>query len=288
MTQTLTERLHIVEGVDWKAAVISLLDDRSRYQPWRYGFGEARIGDPVVVVLGTDPPSVLTEIGRLGADGVPHRAVINWPSRGPSLIDLTTLAVVGDFDQDPRVVWQLRGDAAIQMELALTECSYRLEPSMRFGHSSIVEARIMLHSRGECTNCRDDIDLVAEGARDALHVHTVDAPSRRPSQPVVRTDKTASYAYDSIPESCWLPELPADWPGVLCTKCFTWMRQEGYDNLLDFRFTRHPKCPRCRAERTQRALYGLLANPDIPPWLDPRGCCVKPEDWTCTACGFTW
>ena len=94
MTQTLTERLHIVEGTVWKDAVISLLDSRCRYQPWRFGFGEAHMGDPVAIVLNTDPPSVLTELGTLGADGRPDRALIKWPLRGPGLIDLTTLASI--------------------------------------------------------------------------------------------------------------------------------------------------------------------------------------------------
>ena len=287
MTQTLTERLHIVEGTVWKDAVISLLDSRCRYQPWRFGFGEAHMGDPVAIVLNTDPPSVLTELGTLGADGRPDRALIKWPLRGPGLIDLTTLAVVGDYAQDPRRVWQLRGDAAIQMELALNECSYRHDRSMRFGHSSVAEARILLHSRGRCTGCRDDIDFVAEDARD-VYIHTVDAPSRDASEPVVRTETHASYRYDPIPDSCWLPEIPADWPGVLCGRCLSWMQQEGYTSLLDFRFARHPKCPSCRAERTQRALYGELADRDIPPWLDPRGCCRTSDDWTCAACGLKW
>lgn len=268
--------------------MISLLDSRSCYRPWRYGFGETHVGDPVAIVLNTDPPSVLTELGRVGADGRPDRALINWPVRAPGLVDLTTLAVLGDFAQDPRRVWQLRGDAAIQMELALSECSYRHDQSMRFGHSSVAAARILLHSRGRCTGCRDDIDLVAEDARNAVHVHTVDAPTRDASDPVVRTEIYASYRYDPIPESCWLPNLPADWPGVLCRKCLTWMQQEGYTSLLDFRFSRHPKCPRCRAERTQRALFGDLAHRDIPPWLDARGCCRTNDDWTRTACGLKW
>jgi hypothetical protein len=64
VTQTTTERLHIVEGTDWKDAVIALLDDRSPYRPWRYGFGEAHEGDPVAIVLHTDPPSVMTARGK--------------------------------------------------------------------------------------------------------------------------------------------------------------------------------------------------------------------------------
>jgi hypothetical protein len=288
VTQTQTERLHIIEGTVWKDAVISLLDSRSRYRPWRCGFGEAHMGDPVAIVLNTDPPSVLTEMGTLGADGRPDIALIRWTSRGPGLVDLTTLAVMGDLEQDARHAWQLRGDAAIQMELALNECSYRCDRSMRLGHSSIAEARILLHSQGRCTGCGDDIDLVAEDARD-LYIHTVDAPSRDASQPIVRTETDARYCYDPIPDSCWLERFPADWPGVLCKRCPAWMQEEGHTSLLDFRFARHPKCPRCRAVRTRRALYGLLLTRDLPPWLEPRGC-VETGDhlWTCAACGLEW
>ena len=133
MTQSLTERLHIVEGTVWKDAVISLLDSRCRYQPWRFGFGEARMGDPVAIVLNTVSALRSHGVGTLGADGRPHRALIKWPLRGPGLIDLTTLAVVGDYRAGPSSRWQLRGDSAIQMELALNECSYRHDRSMRFG-----------------------------------------------------------------------------------------------------------------------------------------------------------
>lgn len=178
MTQTLTERLHIVEGTVWKDAVISLLDSRCRYQPWRFGFGEAHMGDPVAIVLNTDPPSVLTELGTLGADGRPDRALIKWPLRGPGLIDLTTLAVVGDYAQDPRRVWQLRGDAAIQMELVLNECSYRHDRSMRFGHSSVAEARILLHSRGQMHRMQRRHRLGGRGCARCVHPYRRRAVAR--------------------------------------------------------------------------------------------------------------
>ena len=59
------------------------------------------MGDPVAIVLNTDPPSILTELARIGADGRPDRALMNWPISAPGLVDLATLAVVGDFAQDP-------------------------------------------------------------------------------------------------------------------------------------------------------------------------------------------
>lgn len=289
MAQTLTERLHILEGIDWKDAVIALLDSRSPYRPWCYGFGEAQMGDPVAIVLDTDPPSVLTVLGRIGADGRPDRALINWPRTAPGLVDLATLAVIGDFADDPRTSWLLRADAAIQMELALTECAYRIDESMRYGHSSVAAARILLHSEGRCAGCGDDIDLRGDDARDAVHIHTVEAPPRIASPPVVRTERRASYLYDPVPDDWGMPVLPADLPGVLCQRCVQHMRDEGCTSLVDFRFARHPKCPRCRVSRTQKVVHGHLSGPLSEPWFDYRGCVRTGEHtWTCGACGLQW
>jgi hypothetical protein len=74
----------------------------------------------------------------------------------------------------------------------------------------------------------------------------------------------------------------------LCPRCVTRMDDGGYTSLLDFRFSQHPKCPKCGAERTQRALFGHPSTFDIPPWLDMRGCCRTPDDWTCTMCTHQW
>src|SRR4051812_36085017 len=124
MTQTTTERLHIVEGSDWKDAVIALLEPRSPYRPWRYAFGEAHEGDPVAVILDTDPPSLLTVLGRIGGDGNPARAVFELPYQCTSVIDLATFVVaVGlEYDDDPRNTWRVDADAAVHMELALERC----------------------------------------------------------------------------------------------------------------------------------------------------------------------
>ena len=293
--QTTTERLHIVEGSDWKDAVIALLESRSPYRPWRYGFGEARQGDPVAVVLNTDPPSVLTGLGRIGVDGRLDRAVVEWRYPAPVLIDLATLTMVVAFkhDQDPRHAWQLRGDAAIQMELAVTECAYRDDSSMRFGHTSVAAARILLHSRGRCTGCSSGMDLTGEDARDVVHIRTVDPPAREAPEVLIQeASGRASYIDGPYPPKCWLPQLPPDWPGVLCQRCHTRMQDGRYNSLLDFRFSQHPKCPHCGAERTQRAQFGMPASEAVyrnaPPWIDWRGCCRTHDIWTCTACAHTW
>jgi hypothetical protein len=289
--QTPTEFLHIVEGSDWKDAVIALLESRSPYRPWRYGFG-AQVGDPVAIVLNTDPPSIMTTIGRVGIDGRIDRAVVEWSDRAPGLIDLATLTAVVDLshDQDPRQVWQLPGDAAVQMELALDECRYRTDPSMRSGHSSVAAARILLHSQGRCTGCDNAIDLAGEDARDAVYIRTVDAPAREAPEVLIQAASgRASYVDGSYPPKSWLlPQLPTDWPGALCGRCVVRMRDDGHTSLLDYRFSQHPKCPRCGAQRTQSALFGMPATNDIPPWRDMRGCCRTPDFWTCTACAHKW
>ena len=49
----------------------SVLEPESPYRPWRHGFGEAHVGDPVAIVLNTDPTSVLTKLAYIGDDGDP-------------------------------------------------------------------------------------------------------------------------------------------------------------------------------------------------------------------------
>jgi hypothetical protein len=289
--QTPTEFLHIVEGSDWKDAVIALLESRSPYRPWRYGFG-AQVGDPVAIVLNTDPPSIMTTIGRVGIDGRIDRAVVEWSDRAPGLIDLATLTAVVDLshDQDPRQVWQLPGDAAVQMELALDECRYRTDPSMRSGHSSVAAARILLHSQGRCTGCDNAIDLAGEDARDAVYIRTVDAPAREAPEVLIQAASgRASYVDGPYPPKVGCcHSFPLTGPGRCVGGGVVRMRDDGHTSLLDYRFSQHPKCPRCGAQRTQSALFGMPATNDIPPWRDMRGCCRTPDFWTCTACAHKW
>ena len=120
-----------------------------------------------------------------------------------------------------------------------------------------------------------------------MHIRTVDARVREAPEVLVKDERGAcSYLDGPIPLNWWLPELPSDWPGVLCRDCDTRMRDGGYVSLLDFRFSRNPKCPRCWAERTQRALFGDLAHRGYsamarlsrmlqdPRHLDMHGVCV--------------
>ncbi|WP_101948018.1 hypothetical protein [Mycobacterium sp. 3519A] len=288
MTQTITERLHIVEGSDWKDAIIALLEPESPYRPWRHGFGEAHAGDPVAVLLNTDPVSVLTRLAYVDDDGDPGCAVVDSPSRA-GLVDLTTLAMVLGLQHFLTDVWKLEGDAAIKMELALNECICRDSPRDRFGHSSLAAARTLLKSGGGCDGCNSDIDLTGPGARDNVHIRTVD-PHRRPdpTPPIVtRTDDSQSLS--SIRYRPSLRVQATDWPAVLCRECHERMRAGEYRSFLDFRFEQHPACPQCGAGRTRSTFYGMPSAPwNIPPWLNAAGCCVSDESWYCDACHHKW
>jgi hypothetical protein len=215
------------------------------------------------------------------------RAVVEWPDPAPGLIDLATLTAVVDFshDQDPRQVWQLRGDAAIQMELALAECRYRSDSSMRLGHSSVATARILLHSQGRCTGCDYGIDLTGEDARDAVHIRTVDAPAREAPEGLIQeaSDRANDIDGPYSPKSWLLPDLPPDWPGVLCERCVIRMHDDGYNSLLDFRFRNIPsvravgrsgpnvRCSECQRPSTFR--HGsTCADAAGPKTIGPARC----------------
>ena len=293
MKQPKTKRLHIVEGTDWKTSIIALLDSRSPYRPWRYGFGEARKGDPVAIVLNTEPRTVMTSLGRIGVDGRRDRAVVEWPLPAPGLVDLDSLVMLLEIDSDPRDVWRLRGDTARRLENALTDANQRRDQQMRFGHSSVAAARVLLHSRGRCSGCDSMIDLAGEDASEAFHTRTVDAAEREAPEVLIKDERGArSYLEAGIPASCWRESLPADWPGVLCMSCCTRMDEDGHTSLIDFRFSQHAKCPSCGAVKAKALQFGMPVSRDVyrdtPPWIDWRGCCPSGNNWTCTVCTYAW
>lgn len=269
MTQTPTGRIFIVESTNWKEAVIALLEPESAYTPWRCGPDAAEEGDVVAFVLNTDPASVVTELGCVGADGDLSRAAIPPTSRDPMrLVDLESLVMLTGFryDGDPRHHWVLDGEMAIRLSLALEDCRYRGDQYSRYGHTPVAAARILLHSRGRCTGCDQAMYLDFDGAVEEVHIHTVDP-----------------YRGDTSGE-----DRTIDWPGALCRRCVARMRKDGYTNLVDYRLAQHPSCPSCGAQRTRRALYGMRMSHDYPPWYELRGCCVKDDDWTCGHCEHTW
>lgn len=186
MSQTVHHRLHILEAADWKDGIITLLDPRSPYRPWRYAFGESRPGDYALVVLGTDPVSVVTRLARIDHEGGLGGAVLN--PCGVDLVDLATLAMVLDLS-DAFVSWHLDDDDAERVILAIHESPVYGGPENRWGHSSVAAARNLLKFDGDCHGCGVPIDLSEADARDLVHIHTVDPLLRwHPDSPIRSAD----------------------------------------------------------------------------------------------------
>lgn len=285
MPQAIHHRLHILEAADWKDGVITLLEPGSRYRPWRYAFGEARPGDYAMLVLGTDPVSVLTVLARIGDEGGLSGASVGTWRYGADLVDLTTLAMLLDLP-DAFTGWRLDDDDAERVIHALHESRVHGQPFYRWGHSSLIAARNLLQFAGSCDGCGDPIDLRGVAARDNVHVHTVDSlPRQEPWSPIRASGQSGSPR----PHMVSLRESATDWPAVLCRFCRHEMRQGDFSSFVDFRFARNPQCPRCGGARSQNIAYGMPADPESwGPWLHIGGCCLKEEKWHCAQCDHQW
>ncbi|MDO3634439.1 hypothetical protein [Mycolicibacterium arseniciresistens] len=285
MSQTIHHRLHILEAADWKAGVITLLEPRSPYRPWRYAFGEARPGDYAILVLGTDPASVLTVLARVGDEGGLSGALLNQ-RYDADLVDLTTVAMLLDLGDDAFSSWRLDDDAAERVILALHESPIYGDPFYRWGHSSTAAARNLLRFNGICHGCLDEVDLSGAHARDQVFVHTVDPlPRPEPGLPI----RAADQASGRRPYIASLREATADWPAVICRRCRDRMRDGGFRSFVAYRFAQHPACPDCGGQRTKSISYGMPFEPQSwGPWLYMGGCCPQDAQWHCDVCDHEW
>lgn len=157
----------------------------------------------------------------------------------------------------PRLGVQMHGHYALvgdpsSLVRAVEEQRFNAPREDRFGHSSGAAARALLQSGGRCTGCGNVLDLVS-------------------SVPEVRTAEAE------------------DWPAVLCSPCTKAMRDGGFDTFLSYRFSLQPPCPRCDARRTRRSQFGMPAVMfETVPWRLHQGCCVTPDEWTCSVCEYQW
>lgn len=282
MSQTIHHRLHILEAADWKDGVISLLEPRSPYQPWRYSFGESRPGDCAIVLLGTDPVSVVTRLARIDPDGGLGGAVLD--ARGAELVDLTTLAMLLDLGGEAFTNWRLDDDAAERVILGLHLTAVYGDPYHRWGHSSVAAARNLLRFDGDCQSCGTAIDLTASDARDLVHVHTTDPLLRpAPDSPIRNSERRRGPFRASIRGTAW------DWPAVVCRRCRDHLEASKSHSFLDLRLAQNPECPQCGGERTLVIQYGMPADLESwGPWLYPGGCCPRDEKWICSVCDHRW
>lgn len=171
-------------------------------------------------------------------------------------------SVVPLTDVENAVGWSLPADGVVDGDRAsaLLEVLERhrwRDTTPVFGHSTLAAAETLLTSEGRCTGCWAAFDLQTAAGRDAVLVRTVEEDN--------------------------------DWPAALCTECQRAMTDQGFTNFLDYRFSRHPRCPRCHGRRTANAWYGMPAFPmRYTPWEAPQGCCVMPTDWVCRLCKHEW
>jgi hypothetical protein len=285
VSQTVHHRLHILEAADWKAGVITLLNPDSPYRPWRYAFGGSRRGDYAMLVLGTDPVSVLTVLARIGDEDGGGGGMLNLDRYRADVVDLTCLAMLLDIP-DAFTSWRLDDDDAERVVHALHESRVYGRPFYKWGHSSVVAARNLLSFDGTCDGCEATIDLCGRDACENVHVHTADPLPRPDPDSPIRTPGTTGRRR---PHLASLRSAAEDWPAVLCRECDRRMRDDKFASFVAFKFAQHPECPNCGGARTQAICYGMPADPDSwGPWLDMGGCVLRDEKWHCGCCGHRW
>ena len=178
---------------------------------------------------------------------------------------LGTLNMLADFHVRPEAgpVYHHRSPDDV---VAVFSDYMRATSDALFGHTSLAAGRVLLESDGRCTGCERHLGLTREDARDRVHIHTADRP--RPEGPDL--------------------DHHADWPAALCDRCHDRMRRDGFTSFLDFRFSLHPRCPSCSAQRSLATRYGMPSGPVEEPWIAAMGCCVEPWKWVCGSCGHEW
>ena len=163
----LPQRIHVVFGADWRDAVRSLLKPRAHLRPWRHGAGPVATGEPVAMILNTEPRCILTTLGFAvgGLDRVdvePHHLTVVPVAalRGPDY----------GFDDDIET-WLLEGELAASLAAELAE-NLPGSRSARWGHHTMAAAAILLHAGSRCAGChRTD-------GRMVLEARTVDLEGR--------------------------------------------------------------------------------------------------------------
>lgn len=283
MSESFTpNRVHVVVGAPWRDAVFEFLEPtpRSRAFP---GLRDARPGDGLVVVFDCEPRIVLTTLGRIETTGGIGSAMKSYHrlSRGTAAVS----RVSGGLDEIGGPYALLEGASATAVAGALDAHRFDADAVDLFGRSSAAAVRLLLEADGRCTGCGRELDL--SDAYDAFAIRMVDVLEFRPA-PDLRTGPT-NFDVDDFDELFEAPSVPVDWPAVLCPKCQEAVFDNGFHRFLDYKFSRHPACPQCGGQQTQRALFGMLMfDVTVPPWRDTRGCCVTDDKWTCTLCMHRW
>lgn len=255
--------LRVIEGRPWKQALICALNPEAPYQPW-IGIGEVAHGDAVVVVIDTDPRTVLCAFTRGHMLDVRHTIMAESRFEKRALPTVAEVERALGFSLADRVGRLLQNDAAEALIRAVNDFRSR-GPAERVGDSSVAIGRILLASEAECTCCGEEVDLDREGVVDRL-IHTASAEDLR---------------------------MGVDWPGLLCEVCAALMTDGGFTSMADLVFSQHPACPACSAQRTRCVSYRMPSYDwriNMAPWEISGGCVVDlfPMKWSCAQCGHRW
>ena len=253
-------RLHVIEGRPWKEALICALTPDASYRPW-HGVGDVEPGDAVLVVIDTEPQTVLCAFIQ-GSDPV-RRAITRTSRFGHA--GLPTVTEVETAADGHRLSDGLRLDSPAAAALVKAASGYSMsQPHDRVGDSSVAAARILLQSEGRCGCCGEPIDL-AGSAPAELGLHLVSDNDFEQGQ---------------------------DWPALLCLNCQTGMEQGGFGSVVDYAYSLHPACPECSARRSRGIAYGMPTydgHMNQPPWWTSGGCVVDSSvRWVCAECGCSW
>lgn len=160
----LPQRIHVVVSDRWQDAVTSLLQPASDHRPWRHGSQTVTPGEPVVMLLDTEPRSVVTSLGRVGVEGGLDR--IDADEDEHWLMPVSALGGPDfGFDDDVVDTWLLEGEVAEQLAAELDR--HRFWDGAVWGHHTMAAAAIVLRSDGRCAGCH-------RRTRSGLEAWTVD------------------------------------------------------------------------------------------------------------------
>ena len=250
--------MYVVEGNPWAEALICAITPSAAHRPW-HGVEEVRWGDAVIVVIATDPPTVLCGFVLTRAS-VPD-AIAAACRSGSSL---RTVQDVERAAGGHRLTDGMRRDSPAAAALLEAAREYTVStPADRVGLSSVAAGRILMQSEGRCTCCGGAVDPAAATLESSLHL---------------------------VSESDFAEGR--DWPALLCPLCADAMRAGGYSSVIDYAYSLQPPCPRCSARRSQEVSYGMPSydwHVNMPIWVRGGGCVVDSGGrWVCGECGHSW
>lgn len=255
------QRVHLIVGRPWLAAIASLRGESTREDPW-HGRGSFQPGDVLITVLDTEPRAVLC-VERVVYDEDPAGEIVIGEQlitpHLPPIEDVQTRSGA-TFPNFPGPI-PARGADRLLEEIANIDIELSYE-RRAVRHGPLAAAWIRLNTERMCLLCDVPVD---------------------PGDPMVGVHIDGQ------------PEQGVDVDGLLCADCADEMTRSPYTTMTEHRLaTRHPQCPRCAAFQTLIVSLGKL---QLPPEFAPRYpwevattdlISGDETEWHCRACGYGW